>query len=250
MLMGSRSAPTSNEIPQRYQCISILLTGVPFGCRFTRREIEGCRPLGDPRPVREHDIWTNWTRNISRQPEKTNALDLVQFGEEARRTAARAFLRHWPKIASQAHHPSRPGPFIAIFPDVSVPLPPGYMPSTEEAFMNASQVEYFRQKLLRLRADIEGELAVTPPADVNESGREGDQADQASAAEDREFGLINRRRAHGLLGQIERALIRLDNGTYGYCEDTGEPIALARLEAQPTATLTTEAQAARERRGR
>jgi len=58
-----------------------------------RREIEGRRPLGDPRPVREHDIWTNWTRNISRQPEKANALDLVQFGEAARRTAARAFLK-------------------------------------------------------------------------------------------------------------------------------------------------------------
>jgi len=58
-----------------------------------RREIEGRRPLGDPRPIREHDIWTNWTRNISRQPEKTNALDLVQLGEEARRTAARAFLQ-------------------------------------------------------------------------------------------------------------------------------------------------------------
>ena len=116
--------------------------------------------------------------------------------------------------------------------------------------MNPSQVEYFRRKLLRLRADIEGELAVKPTADANESGREGDQVDQASAAEDREFGLINRQRAHGLLGQIDRALIRLDNGTYGYCEDTGEPIALARLEAQPTATLTTEAQAARERRGR
>ncbi|WP_291344949.1 hypothetical protein [Acidiphilium sp. 20-67-58] len=58
-----------------------------------RQEIAGRRPLGDPRPIREHDIWTNWTRNIARQPEKTNALDLVKIGEEARRNAARAFLK-------------------------------------------------------------------------------------------------------------------------------------------------------------
>lgn len=58
-----------------------------------RREIESRRPLGDPRPIREHDIWTNWTRNIARQPEKTNALDLVKLGEEVRRNAARAFLK-------------------------------------------------------------------------------------------------------------------------------------------------------------
>ncbi|EGO93211.1 Aldehyde dehydrogenase, partial (plasmid) [Acidiphilium sp. PM] len=58
-----------------------------------RQEIAGRRPLGDPRPIRENDIWTNWTRNIARQPQKTNALDLVKLGEEARRNAARAFLK-------------------------------------------------------------------------------------------------------------------------------------------------------------
>ena len=133
---------------------------------------------------------------------------------------------------------------------MSTQLPPGYVPSPEEPFMNALQVEYFRQKLLRLRADIQRELAAAQPAETNESDREGDQADQASAAEDREFSWINRQRTQVLLNQIEQALARIDNGTYGYCEDTGEPIELRRLEAQPTATLTTEAQAARERRGR
>jgi DnaK suppressor protein len=82
---------------------------------------------------------------------------------------------------------------------------------------------------------------------VEDSIRAGDQADQASAAVDREFNVVNRVRANALLQQIDRALIRLDNGSYGYCEDTGEPIALRRLEAQPTAVLTTEAQAQRER---
>ena len=116
--------------------------------------------------------------------------------------------------------------------------------------MNALQVEYFREKLLRLRAEIQRELAAAQPAETNESDREGDQADQASAAEDREFSWISRQRTQALRNQIEQALARIDNGTYGYCEDTGEPIELRRLEAQPTATLTTEAQAAQERRGR
>ena len=115
--------------------------------------------------------------------------------------------------------------------------------------MNPAQVAYFRSKLLRLRADTQQELAATPPGYAAESEREGDQTDQASAAEDREFGAINRERAQALLAQIEQALTRLDNGTYGYCEDTGEPIDLRRLEAQPTATLTTAAQSAREHGG-
>jgi DnaK suppressor protein len=130
-----------------------------------------------------------------------------------------------------------------------VHLPAGYTPSPDEAFMNPSQIAYFRQKLLRLRADAQRELDAVPPVGANESIREGDQADQASAAVDREFGIVSRERTHALLRQIERALIRLDNGTYGYCEDTGEPIDLRRLDAQPTATLTTEAQAQWERSG-
>jgi DnaK suppressor protein len=128
-------------------------------------------------------------------------------------------------------------------------LPTGYRPSPDEAFMNPSQVEYFRQKLLRLRADAQRELDAVPPVGSDDSIREGDQADQASAAVDREFGIVSRGRTHALLRKIEQALVRLDNGTYGYCEDTGEPIDLRRLDAQPTATLTTEAQAQRERSG-
>ncbi len=116
--------------------------------------------------------------------------------------------------------------------------------------MNPSQVAYFRQKLLKLRAETVHEIEATAAAEPTETDRDGDQADQASAAVDREFGIINRERAHALLQQIDLALVRLDNGTFGYCEDTGEPIGLRRLEAQPTATLTIEAQAQRERAGR
>ena len=130
---------------------------------------------------------------------------------------------------------------------MSVQLPVGYKPSASEEFMNPSQAEYFRRKLVQLRTDTRRELDATPFAGEADSLCEGDQADQASAAVDREFDVVNRERAQVLLQQIERALVRLDNGSYGICEDTGEPIDLRRLEAQPTATLTTEAQAKRER---
>jgi DnaK suppressor protein len=132
---------------------------------------------------------------------------------------------------------------------MTVHLPSGYKPSDAEEFMNPLQVEYFRRKLLQLRSDTKRELGASPPADADDSLREGDQADQASAAVDREFDIVNRERAHALLHQIDQALTRLDNGTYGYCKDTGEPINLRRLDAQPTATLTIEAQARRERSG-
>ena len=115
--------------------------------------------------------------------------------------------------------------------------------------MNPSQVEYFRQKLLRLQAVTQHELDGAALSKPDEIDREGDQTDKASADEGREFDVINRARARGLLRQIEQALARIASGAYGYCEDTGQPIPLRRLEAQPTATLTTEAQAARERGG-
>ena len=115
--------------------------------------------------------------------------------------------------------------------------------------MNPLQGEYFREELLRLQADTQRELDAIPRMGAEHSMREGDQADQAAAAVDREFDIVSRERTDVLLHQIEQALVRLDNGTYGYCEDTGEPIDLRRLEAPPTATLTTEAQARRENSG-
>jgi DnaK suppressor protein len=120
--------------------------------------------------------------------------------------------------------------------------------SPAEPFMNPAQVAHFRAKLERLRDDTQRELGAAPPAYAEANDREGDQTDQASAAEDRAFTQINRERAHALLVQIEQALVRLDNGTYGYCEDTGHPIDLRRLEAEPTATLSTAAKAAREKK--
>ncbi len=112
--------------------------------------------------------------------------------------------------------------------------------------MNPRQLEYFRQKLLRWRSDLVRELQGSA-ALLDEGRTEGDQADQASAETDREFEVINRERARGLISRIDLALGRIENGTYGYCEETDEPISLKRLEAQPIATLSIEAQERQER---
>jgi DnaK suppressor protein len=127
-------------------------------------------------------------------------------------------------------------------------LPPGYEPSATEEFMNPNQVAYFRQRLEKLRADLRAELDAIPPPAADVSSREGDQADHASADSEREFEIQNRERVQSLLRRAERALSKLENGTYGYCEDTGEPIDLKRLMAQPTTSLSLAAQQAREGR--
>jgi DnaK suppressor protein len=131
-----------------------------------------------------------------------------------------------------------------------VDLPPGYQPSATEDFMNPKQVKYFRQRLEEARTDLQKELDAMPLRDADDLGREGDQTDQASADSEREFEIQNRERVQMLLRQTERALARLENGTYGYCADTGEPIDLKRLMAQPVTSLSLAAQQARERRSR
>jgi DnaK suppressor protein len=127
-------------------------------------------------------------------------------------------------------------------------LPPGYQPSADEEFLNPTQVEYFRQRLEKAREDLRRELDAIPSPDANDLSYDGDQTDHASADSEREFEIQNRERVQMLLRQTERALARLENGTYGYCEDTGEPIGLKRLIAQPTTSLSLSAQEARERR--
>jgi DnaK suppressor protein len=131
---------------------------------------------------------------------------------------------------------------------MAVELPPGYQPTADEEFMNPKQVEYFRQRLEKSRADLRRELDAIPPPEADDSGQVGDQTDHASANLEREFKLQNRERVQMLLRQTDRALSKLENGTYGYCEHTDEPIDLKRLIAQPTTSLSLAAQQARERR--
>ncbi len=128
-----------------------------------------------------------------------------------------------------------------------VTLPPDYRPSEDEAFMNPRQVEYFRQRLLRWRADLLRDADDTL-ASLSEGGiHEADITDRASVETDRALELRTRDRARKLIGKIDQALQRIEQGTYGYCEETGEPIGLRRLEARPIATLSIEAQERHER---
>ncbi len=128
-----------------------------------------------------------------------------------------------------------------------VTLPPDYRPTEDEDFMNPRQVEYFRQKLLRWRTDLLREADGTL-ASLSEGGiHEADITDRASVETDRALELRTRDRARKLINKIDQALQRVENGTYGFCEDTGEPIGLRRLEARPIATLSIEAQERHER---
>ena len=129
----------------------------------------------------------------------------------------------------------------------AVSLPPEYSPSADEPFMNERQLVYFRGKLLRWREDILREGRETLATLQAEPLREPDVTDRASSETDWSIELRTRDRQRKLISKIESALRRIDEGEYGYCEVTGEPISLARLEARPIATMTLEAQERHER---
>ncbi|HXP04862.1 MAG TPA: RNA polymerase-binding protein DksA [Stellaceae bacterium] len=126
-------------------------------------------------------------------------------------------------------------------------IPPDYRPSEDEEFMGPSQVEYFRQKLLRWRAELLADSAETLRNLQEESLLKPDLTDRASLETDRAIELRTRDRERKLISKIDAALSRLDSGTYGYCEETDEPIGIRRLEARPIATLSIEAQERHER---
>jgi DnaK suppressor protein len=125
-----------------------------------------------------------------------------------------------------------------------------YRPTDKEPFMNDRQRDYFRGKLLAWKDDILREAKETLQHLQDENQNHPDLADRASSETDRAIELRARDRQRKLISKIEAALDRIDEGTYGYCEETGEPIALRRLEARPIATLSLEAQERHERRER
>jgi DnaK suppressor protein len=124
----------------------------------------------------------------------------------------------------------------------------GYRPSDDEPFMGERQKEYFRRKLIAWRESILAESKETLVALQNESENHPDVADRASSETDRAIELRARDRQRKLIAKIEAALSRLDDGTYGFCVETGDPISLRRLDARPIATLSVEAQERHERR--
>jgi DnaK suppressor protein len=129
-----------------------------------------------------------------------------------------------------------------------VALLDNYRPTDDEPFMNEKQKEYFRLKLLRWRDDILREAKQTLQHLQEENVNHPDLADRASSETDRAIELRARDRQRKLIAKIDAALERIEDGTYGFCVETGDPISLKRLEARPIATLSIEAQERHERR--
>lgn len=133
---------------------------------------------------------------------------------------------------------------------MTIKLPPDYKPSDSETFMNDTMKEYFRQKLLAWRAELLRESGETLSHLQEGGAQEADLADRASTETDRALELRTRDRERKLISKIDAALERIVDGSYGYCEETGEPIGIRRLEARAIATLSIEAQERHERQER
>lgn len=144
-------------------------------------------------------------------------------------------------VLERSEEPGKP------FPPAANDGDDGYRPSNDEPFMNPRQQEYFREKLLDWKEAIYREAAGTLNQLQTDSLREADLTDRASSETDWSIELRTRDRQRKLISKIDAALRRIEEGEYGYCEVTGEPISLARLEARPIATMTVEAQERHER---
>jgi DnaK suppressor protein len=133
---------------------------------------------------------------------------------------------------------------------MSLTVSDDYRPSEAEPFMNERQQAYFRKKLLAWREEILEESRSTIANLQEDTAALADLADRATSESDRALELRTRDRQRKLIAKIDEAIRRIDDGSYGYCEETGEPISLSRLEARPIATLSLEAQERHERRER
>ena len=139
---------------------------------------------------------------------------------------------------------------VGTDPMMSMSTDTDYRPTEDEPFMNERQKEYFRRKLLVWKQDILREAQDTIANLQAENENHPDLADRASSETDRAIELRARDRQRKLISKIDAALSRIEDGSYGYCEETGEPISLKRLDARPIATLSLEAQERHERRER
>ena len=129
-------------------------------------------------------------------------------------------------------------------------LPKNYRPTEDEPFMNPKMREYFRRKLKSWREELVRETTQTLQHLQEDTGKEPDIADRASAESERALELRTRDRERKLISKIDSALQRIEESNYGYCDELGEPISIQRLEARPIATLSLEAQERHERRER
>lgn len=154
------------------------------------------------------------------------------------------------KAAVEATSKSRARKMTVRAKTSEIVLPSNYHPSEDEPFMNDRQRAYFRQKLVAWKEEIVRQTKETLAGLHEDSSQHADLADRATSETDRALELRARDRQRKLVSKIDAALSRIEDGTYGYCEETGEPIGLKRLDARPIATLSLEAQERHERRER
>jgi RNA polymerase-binding transcription factor len=186
-------------------------------------------------------------------PAKTTASKPRRQPPAKTRAPAEAKRPAKPKAASAAKKTTKSPPRKKTIKTVSylnIVLPAGYMPSDSDDFMNDEHKAYFRQKLMAWKEDIIRQTRETLEGLTQASVQHADVADRATSETDRALELRARDRQRKLVSKINAALARIDEGSYGYCDETGEPIGLRRLEARPIATLSLEAQERHERRER
>jgi DnaK suppressor protein len=170
----------------------------------------------------------------------------------SRRTKPKSSAKPVPTIQTVAQSQIATLPVVAAATMSSddIVLPPGYHPTEDEPFMNDRQVLYFKRKLLAWREEILRDGRDTLASLHEDTSQHADLTDRASSETDRAIELRARDRQRKLISKIDAALERIDDGSYGYCEETGDPISLKRLEARPIATLSVEAQERHEKRER
>ena len=151
---------------------------------------------------------------------------------------------------TEAHLSERSGAKEKVSMKAEVFLPDDYRPAEDEPFMNDRQLEYFRRKLITWKQELLDQSAETIDSLQDSARNVPDIADRASEETDRALELRTRDRQRKVVSKIDAALRRIEDGSYGYCEETGEPISLKRLEARPIATLSLEAQERHERNER
>jgi len=178
-------------------------------------------------------------KSIAGKPSKTKAA--ANSGASDKKTVERQVVEKQ-KVAGKK--------MTARAKSSSIVLPPDYRPSEDEPFMSERHRVYFRNKLLAWKDEIIRQARETLAGLHEESTQHADLADRATSETDRALELRERDRQRKLVAKIDAALARIEDGSYGYCEETGEPIGLKRLDARPIATLSVEAQERHERRER
>ena len=227
--------------------------------RPSTRKASRTKPAGRAAAARSAKSGTGGKKPAAAEGRKTAKADGAKGTSRARtgtRTGTRAGARNGAARAprSAAKAPAAPpapkeaeAPPAAVAPPAPTPeLPDGYAPNGDEEYMGALQTEYFRRKLIDWRQALFDESEQTLESMRDQQREVSDDAERASRETEMSFELRTRDRYRKLIRKINEALDRIEDGSYGFCEETGDPIGLGRLEARPIATLSVEAQERRE----